>query len=224
MPQEVLLQKQDLLRRVHLGLLVQQQLEVLEALLLVEVDSVFRQSVHEEDVNLLLVQDARDLGEEPLERPHLLGVDLEEPICEGIILIWRHFTRILKAYKPGKQRRAVLLDACAEEARVGQLPVPLDGSVLARLHAGYHAARLLRRDVVHRLLVPATAERSEGKVARGHVVQCDSYRPQVHRGAEGLALEDEGKRWIWCPRISTSMSSCVPRVATVGLDQQVRFM
>ena len=58
------------------------------------------------------------------------------------------------ANKPGEQWRDVLLDAGAEEARVGQLPVPLDGAVLARLHTGYHAAGLLRRDVVHRLFVP----------------------------------------------------------------------
>ena len=54
-------------------------LEVLEALLLVEVDPVLGQSVNEEYVDLLLAEDARHLGEEPLERPHLLRVDLEQP-------------------------------------------------------------------------------------------------------------------------------------------------
>ena len=59
-------------------------------------------------------------------------------------------------YVPGEERGDVLLDACAEETGVGQLAVPLDGAVLARLHPRYHAARLLRRYVVHRLLVPAS--------------------------------------------------------------------
>ena len=54
-------------------------LEVFEALLLVEVDPVLGQSVNEEYVDLLLAEDARHLGKEPLERPHLLRVDLEQP-------------------------------------------------------------------------------------------------------------------------------------------------
>ena len=37
------------------------------------------QSVNEEYVDLLLAEDARHLGKEPLERPHLLRVDLEQP-------------------------------------------------------------------------------------------------------------------------------------------------
>ena len=41
------------------------------------------QPVDEEDVNLLLAQDARDLGEEPLERPHLLGVNFKQPRRAG---------------------------------------------------------------------------------------------------------------------------------------------
>ena len=59
-------------------------------------------------------------------------------------------------HAPGEEGSDVLLDARAEEAGVGELAVPLDGAVLARLHARYHAARLLRRYVVHRLLVPAS--------------------------------------------------------------------
>ena len=77
--EEVLLQEQDLLRHLHLRLLVQQQLEVLDALLLVEVHPVLGQPVDEEDVHLLLAQDARYFGEEPVERPHLLRVHLEQP-------------------------------------------------------------------------------------------------------------------------------------------------
>ena len=63
----------------------------------------------------------------------------------------------------------MLLDACAEEAGVGELAVPLDGAVLARLHPRYHAARLLRRYVVHRLLVPASSSGVNSVMCSCHV-------------------------------------------------------
>ena len=93
-------------------LLGEQHLKLLQVFLLVQVDSVFRQLRHVVNVNLLLVQDPGHLGEELLEGPHPLRVDLQ---------------------KSGQQRGHVLLDPGAEEAGGGQLAVPLDRPVLARL-------------------------------------------------------------------------------------------
>ena len=111
---------------------------------LVDVDPVRRQLVHEVHINLLLGQKIRHFGEKLFKSPHLLRVDLEEA---------------------GEDGGEVLLDALAEEAGGGQLAAPLDGTVLRGLDPGDDAARLLRGDVVHRLLVAPPSERSERKVS-----------------------------------------------------------
>jgi hypothetical protein len=93
-------------------LLCEQHLKLLQVFLLVQVDSVFRQLRHVVNVNLLLVQDPGHLGEELLEGPHPLRVDLQ---------------------KSGQQRSHVFLDPGGEEAGGGELAVPLDRPVLTRL-------------------------------------------------------------------------------------------
>ena len=70
--------QQNLVRRVDVRLLRQQQLEVLQPLAPVQVDPELRQAVEVVHVDLLLAQDPGDLGEESLERPHSLGIDFKE--------------------------------------------------------------------------------------------------------------------------------------------------
>ena len=111
---------------------------------LVDVDPVRRQLVHEVHVNLLLGQKIRHFGEELFKCPHLLWVDLEQA---------------------GEDGGEVLLDTLAEEAGGGQLPAPLDWTILRGLDSGDDATCLLRRNVVHRLLVAPASERSERKVS-----------------------------------------------------------
>ena len=53
----------------------------------------------------------------------------------------------------------------AEKAGVGQVPAPLDGTVLGGLHARDDPARLLGRDVVHCLLVTTSSKRTEREVS-----------------------------------------------------------
>ena len=60
--------------------------------------------VDEEEVEFLFGEDPGDLAEEPLEGPHLLGVDLQQTRQQ-----WGH----------------VLLDAGAQQAAIGQLFGPL---------------------------------------------------------------------------------------------------
>ena len=102
------------------------------------------QFVHEVNKHFLFPQEVCHFIEKLLECPHLLWVDLEQA---------------------GEDGGEVLLDALAEEAGGGQLPAPLDRTVLRGLDSGDDAACLLRRNVVHRLLVAPASERSERKVS-----------------------------------------------------------
>ena len=63
----------------------------------------------------------------------------------------------------------------AEKAGVGQVPAPLDGTVLGGLHARDDPARLLGRDVVHCLLVTTSSKRTEREVSYAKKSYCHNF-------------------------------------------------
>ena len=100
--------------------------------------------VHKVYKNLLFAEKIRYFIEKLFESPHFLWIDFQQT---------------------GKNWCEMFLDSLTEEAGVRKFSAPLNGSILCRLSPADDSAGLLGGDVVHRLFITSSTERTEWKIA-----------------------------------------------------------